>query len=503
MTRSKPTIALSRREALGLAVQAGGGLVAMSLLAACGGGATASPTAAAPAAITAPAAPKPTTPPATGAPTAAPTTAAANPTTAPAAAGATPAATKPPVAIKGTKLTFWYNYTGNNEKAMSAVMDKFNAAQSNATVVGESKKSYDDLYKANLAALTAGDPPSFSIAYENQVSVYMKNNAVVPFDDYINMAGEGLSADDKADIFPAFLDLGKFSQFSNKQLTFPAGKSLEIMWYNADAIKKAGFDKAPDTWDDFKTQVAKVATADMAGYVIKPDASRFATWVFSRGADVISADGSKITLNTPEALAGLQLILDLNKAKQFKLVSPTGFDDENIFAAQKAAFWQESTSARGFIDGAIKSQNGQPFNWQALVMPQGSAANKHASNLYGGNFTIFKTKPEQQLGAWQYIKFFAQKENTVAWALATGYMPLRKSASDTPDYKKFLDENPRNGVAFNNLGNPNKGEPKVPAWQQVRDIVQAMIQDVVNNGTDPKDALSAADKKANVAMQQS
>jgi len=153
----------------------------------------------------------------------------------------------------------------------------------------------------------------------------------------------------------------------------------------------------------------------------------------------------------------------------------------------------------GFIDGAIKSQNGQPFNWQALVMPQGSAANKHASNLYGGNFTIFKTKPEQQLGAWQYIKFFAQKEKTVAWALATGYMPLRKSASDTPDYKKFLDDNSRNGVAFNNLSNPNKGEPKVPAWQQVRDILQAMIQDVINNGADNTAPIAIAAAEAVVA----
>jgi len=501
---------MSRRRALRAGMTAGSGLFVMSLLAACGGGGS---TAAAPttAATTAPAAAKPTTAAITGAaavPTTAATTGAAVAPTTAATTGTTgaataPAATRPPTVVKGTKVTFWYNYTGNNEKAMNSIMDKFNASQSQYTIVGESKKTYDDLFKANLAAIQAGDPAGFSIAYENQVAEFQKSNVIIPFDDFINNAQGGLTAEDKADIFAPFLELGKFSQFGNKQLTFPAGKSLELMWYNADMINAAGFDKPADTWDEFKTQCAKLTSGDFVGYVVKPDASRFATWVFSRGGDLITPDGSKTTLNTPEGQASMQLIADLNKNKQMKMTGPTGFDDENIWAASKAAYWQDSSSGRGFIDAAIKQQKGNPFNWQAVPPPQGSPANKHASNLYGGNFTVFKTKPEQQTGAWQFIKFFAQKENTVAWALATGYMPLRKSAADTPEFKKFLDENPHNGVAFNNLGNPNKAEPKIAAWQQTRDILQAAIQDVINNGASVNDALAAADKKANAAMQQS
>lgn len=458
---------LSRRQALRLGILAGSGMLAASVLAACGGGGTA-----------------------------------ASPTTGTAATAA-PSATKPAVTIKGTKVSFWYNYTGNNEKVMTGIIDKFNQSQSDYTIVGESKKTYDDLYKANLAAIQAGQPTSFSIAYENQVAQYQQSNVVIPFDDMINNAQYGLSADDKADIFAPFLDIGKFPQFSNKQLTFPAGKSLEVMWYNADALKKAGFDQPPATWDDFKSQVGKVTTADAIGFTIKPDGSRFSTWVFSRGGNLISSDGSKLTINTPEAQASMQLIADLNKAKQLKLVAPTGFDDENLFAASKAIFWQESTSSRGFIDGAIKQQNGQTFNWQDATVPVGKAGDPPRSDLYGGNFTIFKTNAQQQLGAWQFIKFFASRDNTVAWALATGYMPLRKSAADTPDYKKFLDANPRNGLAFKHLGDQNLGEPKIAAWQQVRDILQAMIQDVVNNSADPKQALADADKKANTALQQS
>lgn len=481
---------ISRRQALRTGLVVGGGLLATSLLAACGGGGQS----AASAATAAPAA-APTTA-STAAPAAAATSVA---TTAPAAA---PTAA-PPVTGTGTKVTFWYNYAGAYEKLITGMIDAFNKSQTNFTVSGESKKTYNDLYKANLAAIQAGDPATMSIAYENQVAQFQKSGLVVAFDDYIANAQYGLTAADKQDIFPAFLELGKFPQFGNKQLTFPAGKSLEMMWYNADLIKKAGFTTPPKTWDDFKSQVAKTTTGGAVGFTMKPDASRFATQVFSRGGDLITPDGTKITVNTPQGQASMELLQALNKAKQMHLVSPKGYNDENMFAAQKAVFWQESSTSRGYIAGAINTQKGATFNWQDEAIPVGTAGSPHSSDLYGGNFALFKTKPQPQLGAWEFVKFFAHTDNTVKWALATGYMPLRKSAANTPDYKKFLAENPRNGVAFQHLNDPNKSEPKVAAWQQVRDILQAMIQDVITNGASPTQALADAEKKANAALQQS
>ncbi|MCL4545971.1 MAG: hypothetical protein M1118_15495, partial [Chloroflexi bacterium] len=95
-------------------------------------------------------------------------------------------------------------------------------------------------------------------------------------------------------------------------------------------------------------------------------------------------------------------------------------------------------------------------------------------------------------------------KQTATWALGTGYMPLRKSATETPEYKQFLAENPRNSVAIDGLKYPgNTGEPKVAAWQQVRDILQSMLQQVIAGTASPKNALAAANRKANDVMKTS
>jgi len=402
------------------------------------------------------------------------------------------------VVLKGAKVTFWHTQSGPNAQLLNQMVLAFNGTQSNYTIVPEYKGSYDDLYKANLAAINAGQPVSLSVAYENQVADYYSSNLVVSWDDYINNAQYGLTSDDKADFFPAFLELGKFPQFGNKFLTFPFAKSLELLWYNADLLKKAGFDKPPATWDEFQQQAEKFGANGVMGWEFKSDASRFATWVFSRGADLLSADGKKLTIDTPEAQASLTLLMTLVKDK--KAITPSGFQYETDFEQQKTAFMQDSSSARSYMLADLKKAN-VDFNWTAQMPPVGQAGQDPASDLYGGNVCLFKTSTDAQRGAWEFIKYFSTKDQTSKWALGTGYMPLRQSAATTDDYKAFLAQNPRNGVAISGLKyKGNKGEPKVSAWQQVRDILQSTLDQVVAGTAQPKDALAAADKKANAAL---
>jgi len=402
------------------------------------------------------------------------------------------------VVVRGTKATFWHTQSGPNAQLLNQIVLAYNASQSNYTIVPEYKGNYNDLYKANLAAINAGQPVPLSVAYENQVADYYSSNLVVAWDDYVNNAQYGLTADDKNDFFPAFLELGKFPQFGNKFLTFPFAKSLELMWYNADLLQKAGFAKPPATWDEFQQQAEKVGTGGVMGWEFASDASRFATWVFSRGADLLSADGKKLTIDTPEAEASLALLATLVKDK--KVQAPKGFQSETDFQQQKTAFYQESSSARSYMLSALQKAN-ISFNWTAEMPPVGQAGQEPASDLYGGNVCLFKTSTDAQRAAWEFMKYFSAKDQTAKWALGTGYMPLRQSATTTSDYQTFLGQNRRNGVAISGLKyKGNKGEPKISAWQQVRDILQSTLDQVVAGTAQPKDALAAADKKANAAL---
>src|SRR5690606_36321132 len=50
-----------------------------------------------------------------------------------------------------------------------------------------------------------------------------------------------------------------------------------------------------------------------------------------------------------------------------------------------------------------------------------------------------------------FIDFCTNTENTAWWAQTTGYMPVRTSAIESPEFQAFLDENPNNRVAIEQL----------------------------------------------------
>ncbi|MCL4544719.1 MAG: extracellular solute-binding protein, partial [Chloroflexi bacterium] len=306
-------------------------------------------------------------------------------------------------------MTFWHTQSGPNAQLLNKTVLDFNASQSTYTIVPEYKGNYNDLYKANLAAINAGQPVPLSVAYENQVAEYYSSNLIVAWDEYMNSAQGGLSASDKSDFFPAFLELGKFPQFGNKFLTFPFAKSLELMWYDADLLQKAGFDKPPATWSDFQTQILKINRTVSPAWEFSADASRFATWVFSRHGDLISADGKTLTIDTPEAEDAMALLAAAVKAKA--VLAPQGYQAETDFEQQKTAFYQDSSSARSYILADLKKA-GKNFNWTAEMPPVGKVGQDPRSDLYGGNVCLFKTSPEAQQGSWAFMKYFSDTKQT-------------------------------------------------------------------------------------------
>src|SRR5699024_2920647 len=58
---------------------------------------------------------------------------------------------------------------------------------------------------------------------------------------------------------------------------------------------------------------------------------------------------------------------------------------------------------------------------------------------------------EKQQAAMDFATFCTNTENAAYWAKTTGYMPVRTSAIESDDFQAFLDENPNNKVAIEQL----------------------------------------------------
>jgi len=94
------------------------------------------------------------------------------------------------------------------------------------------------------------------------------------------------------------------------------------------------------------------------------------------------------------------------------------------------------------------------------------------------------------------MKWLTDTDQTVAWSLASGYMPLRLSAQNAPDFKAAAAKDDRVLVAINALKDAH-GIPGSPDWQKIQPVLGDMVTAALLGKSSPKDAIAAAEKKVN------
>ena len=443
------------------------------------------------------------TEPATAVPPTAATTApaAATPTTG-AATAATATSGTGSTAAGGVTIHFWHTQSRNNQTVLNGLVDEFNKSHPGITVIADFKNNYDDLLKAVQTAGAGGALPDLTVGYENWLPGLVKSDLVVPFDDFTK-GPDGFSDAELKDIFPSFISTNIYPNLGGKMWSFPFTKSMPMLYYNMDLLKAAGIDKPPATWDEFVADSKAVAKPDQGiyGYEFEPGTSEFIASVYSLGGTIMNADQSSFTFNNPAAQKFLQMLVDGTKARYFLATQPNKFQYEIDFANKKAAFIIGSSTGVSYIKSYYpKGQPNYDFNWTSTVIPHGADVSTPVTTLYGGNILLYKTTPEREKAAWAFVKWFTQAAQNARWAVASGYLPLTKSAADQQVLKDAWQKEPRLRASFDNLQYATAAEPKVGSYQQVRDIIFQAIQAALSGTKSPADALNDAQNDSNATL---
>ncbi len=440
--------------------------------------------------------PAPTPAPPTAAP-AQPTAAPAQPTTAPAQPTAAPttAPTTAPTAApaQAVALQFWTAQSGPQDTALKKLAAQFQQQYPNITVTPTFQGNYSDLYKKVTAAIAAGSPPDLAIAYQNDVANYIKSGAVIPLDDLMNDPKIGFTADDMKDIFPSFID--KYPEFGNKVYSLAFMRSMQVMYYNADMLNSIGMTQPPATWNDLLKACAALVKGDVVCYEMPGggDASTFASWVFSNGGDMISADGKTVAFDQQPGIDTMTFLGNLFTNK-YAIVQAKAYQDQTDFSLGKVVFTFGSTAGLPYYATAIK-QAGKVQNWG--IAPGPHTTPNPVVDIYGPSVTIFKTTTAKQQAAFLFLKFLMSKDANAQWVQATSYFPARASTKDA--LTDFIKANPLYGNAYGWL-QYGRGEPTQAAWNPIRNFIGDAMVTVANGKATPTDALKQAAQKANAAL---
>ena len=441
------------------------------------------------AACATPATPEPTMPPtepATTAPTMAMATEAPTAEVPATAAPTTEAATEPMAPVE---IQFWHGQSQTQADELTKLITEFESTHPNITVTATYQGTYSDLYNKVTAAIAAGAPPDLTIAYQNDVSNYIKSDAVIPLDDLMSDPQIGFTADDMKDIFPAFID--RYPQANNQVYSIAFMRSMEVMFYNSDILSAAGITDPPTSWDEFMSDCAAVTKApDVYCYEMNTDASRFANWVFSRGGGLLSADGKTVAFDSQAGLDSLNFLSDLF-TKKYATVIGKAYQDQTDFSLGKIAFAFGSSAGVPYYKQAI-DEAGVVKNWGIAPYPHTTA--DPVVDVYGPSVAIFKTTTDRERASFIFLKWLMDNQPNSEWVQSTYYFPARQSTKD--QLTDFISQNPLYGDAYSWL-QYGRTEPTIAAWNPIRGYIADALTAVANGTMSPQDALNQAVTKSN------
>jgi sn-glycerol 3-phosphate transport system substrate-binding protein len=304
---------------------------------------------------------------------------------------------------------------------------------------------YSDVLTKAVTALKSGQGPQMAVLLSTDVFSLLDDDLILPFDT---------SDAEKAwlaGFYPAFMKNG---QINGRTWGVPFQRSTIVLYYNKAAFQDAGLDpeKAPATWAEhaaFARKLTKVEGANTTRWGVEIPGTGFTYWllqamVAEAGGELATDNGTKVNLNSPQALSALQYWIDLSTQDK---AHPPGVVDwgtapRDFLEGRAAMIWHTTGNLTNIRTNA-------KFPFGVAMLPAGV---RRGSPTGGGNFYLFKgASPAQQAAGLRFLKWVTAPAQAASWSIATGYVATSPAAWQTKAMTDYVAGFPQAAVARDQL----------------------------------------------------
>ena len=256
------------------------------------------------------------------------------------------------------------------------------------------------------------------------------------WDQFQTFAGKGFletyAADlpNAGDFYPELVDT-----FTSEDVFTCAPKDFSTLGLivNTDAWAAAGLTEAdvPTDWAGLEAVATKLTTGAQVGLSFGLEYARAGAFMNQAGGEVVNEDGTEVTLDSKENLAGLEFIKKLHAAGVYKTPAEldAGWSGEAL-GQGKAAMVIEGPWIKG-IKGDFPDRKYMPYE---LPAGPGGKSTFTFSNCWG-----IPQGSETLDAASSLVEFLTSDEQQMAFAEAFGVIPSTESAAAT--YAETFPEN--------------------------------------------------------------
>lgn len=366
-------------------------------------------------------------------------------------------------------VTIWAQ--GTEGEALTEFIKPFEEANPDVTVT-VTAVPWDSAQNKYQTAVAGGTTPDIGMLGSDWMPTFA--NALQPKPEAIDTSG--------------MFDFATTSTtFDGVEYAVPWYVETRVLFYRTDLAEQAGFDTFPTDWDGFKALAQAYQDEAGAEYGVALPSGGWNSFLsslpfaWSNGAEVMDADQTTWTLDTPEVTGAVDYI-------------------DSFFAdgiANRNPDAEAGSTTAAFVDGSVPMFMSGPWDIPGLKTAGGegfedkfgvglipaSPDGTSTSFAAGANLAVFKDA-ENPEAAWKLVEWLSQPEVQVDWFSAVNDLPAQESAWDDPT----LTADPK-VAGFGEQLKSVKIAPTLTTWPQVSAAADTQLEQILRGDKDPAVAL--------------
>ena len=402
-----------------------------------------------------------------------------------------------------TEITLWHAMGGQLGETVNQVAADFNASQDEYKLTPVFKGTYEETLTAGIAAFRAGEQPNIMQVFDaGAATVIGAKGATIPVADLMSDNGIAFDINDYIAGVRYF-----YADSDGKMIGMPFNSSTPILYYNEDALAKAGV-SAPKTWEEFQSVTAPALKG--AGYI--PLSQSHLPWIFTENffsrhnlqfaTNNNGYDGAEteILVNHPAIKAHFTALTEWQKDGLFEWFGTGWGDNAKPFEDGNVAMWLGSSGSFG---GLLKKAE---FDFSATLLPYWEGVTKEPTQTFIGGAALFAMAGhggKEDKATAEFFKFLSSSKTQYMWHRETGYVPITEAAYDAAKMDGHYDRFPAAEVGVQQLslkaGDFTKGY-RMGFYVQIRDVMNREYGRILTGETDVETAFKNIEKEANALL---
>lgn len=286
---------------------------------------------------------------------------------------------------------------------------------------------WDQAFEKFLTMVQGGETPDIVEMPERWLSLYAGNGQLESLEPWLAEWEHTDSLTDRTLQFARTVD--------GEAYMIPYGFYIRALFYNKRLFEEAGIDGPPETMADFMDAARRITELGdgKSGYCLRGSRGGFNGWYMAMAAmngtgDWFNEDGTS-TFNEPEAIEGIQFLVDLYQAG---------------YAPRDSVNWGFNEIVAGFYSGTCAMLDQDPDALIAVAehmpaedfavapMPLGPSGKAFPTIGFAG-WSMFADS-EHKDESWDLIAHLTSPESSLEWAKFVGVIPIHQGAQDDPHF---------------------------------------------------------------------